>query len=91
MPPTQIAQLAGVCPETIRRRLRKLVSHLSSDLFTFVLTHRGSWPVAKRRIADLRFLQRCSLRETSVRADMSMHRVRRQSDAILAQYEAVQS
>lgn len=90
MSPAQIAQLAGVCPETVRRRIRKLVAHLSSDLFTFILSHRGGWPVAKRRVADLRFLQRCSLRETTVRADMSMHRVRRFSDAILAQYEALQ-
>ncbi len=72
----EIANLTRMSQSTIRRRIRKLTFHLISDLFSFVLAHRGAWNADKRRIAELRFLQRQTLRETARKSGVSMHHVR---------------
>ncbi len=86
----ELASLTGVTADTVRSRLRKLRKHLVSDLFTFVLTHRGKWSQERRRVSELRFLQRRSIRDTVRASGVSMHYVRQHSDAILAQYDAIQ-
>jgi DNA-directed RNA polymerase specialized sigma subunit len=88
--PTEASHLVGLTTPTIRRRLRELGRHLNSPLFAYVLTHRGGWSPERRRIAELRFLQRRSLRETVRKSGISMHQVRRHSDAIQSQFEAFQ-
>jgi len=90
MSPVELANIAGVTPETIRRRTRRLVKYIAGDLFSFILIHRGQWNPERRRVAELHFLQRHSLRETVKRSNLTMHVVRQHCDAILTLYEALQ-
>lgn len=85
----EMARLLNVSQETVRRRGRKLLRHLRSPLFSFVLAQRAGWEATRRKVAETRFLQRRSLRDAAVKADLTMHQVRTQSTAILAQFEAL--
>lgn len=88
MSAAQLASLVGVHPGTVRRRTRQLLRHLRSPLFGFVLAHRGQWSRRRRTVAEMHLLQRRPLRETAQRASLTLHIVRRETDAILAQFEA---
>lgn len=90
MSSVELARLMNLRPQTVRARLRRLLRHLDSGLFLFVLRHRGDWMRERRQVAELRVLQRRSLREAVRRSGLSLHQVRRHDDAIRAQFEAEQ-
>lgn len=90
MSAAQLATLIGVHPCTVRRRMRQLVAHLRSPMFGFILAHRGRWTHSRRTVAEMHLLQRRPLRETARRSHLTMHIVRRETDAIRAQFEAMQ-
>jgi hypothetical protein len=85
----EMSRLLNVSQETVRRRGRKLLRHLRSPLFSFVLTQRASWEATRRKVGEVRFLQRRSLRDTAEKANLTMHQVRMESTAIVAQFEAL--
>lgn len=87
MSANQLASLIGVHPGTVRRRTRQLLRHLRSPLFGFILAHRGQWTRQRRTVAEMHILQRHPLRETARRGKLTLHIVRRETDAILAQFE----
>lgn len=86
----ELANLTGCSPQTVRRRLRRLMQHLNSDMFAFILTSRGQWSPPRRKVAQLLYLQRLPLRETVRRSGLSMHTVRKHGAAIAAQFEVLQ-
>ncbi len=90
MSAAQLAGLIGVHPGTVRRRMRQLIAHLRSPMFGFILAQRGRWSRNRRTVAEMHLLQRRPLRETARRSHLTMHIVRRETDAIRAQFEALQ-
>lgn len=83
----QLADLIGVHPGTVRRRTRQLIRHLRSPMFGFILAHRGDWSRRRRTVAEMHLLQRRPLRDTARRAKLTIHIVRRETDAIRAQFD----
>ena len=88
MSAAQIARLMDIHPGTVRRRTRRLIHHLRSPMFGFILAHRGDWSRRRRTVAEMHLLQRRPLRDTARGAKLTMHIVRREVDAIRAQFEA---
>lgn len=88
MSAVQIARLMDVHPGTVRRRTRQLIRHLRSPMFGFILAQRGEWSRRRRTVAEMHLLQRRPLRDTARRAKLTIHIVRREVDAIRAQFEA---
>jgi len=88
MSAAQLGRLMDVHPGTVRRRTRRLIRHLRSPIFGFILAHRGHWSRRRRAVAEMHLLQRRPLRDTARRAKLTMHIVRREVDAIRAQFEA---
>jgi hypothetical protein len=84
-----LARLLGLNAQTVRHHAARLARHLVSPLVNFILAERGRWSAQRRRVAEVRFLQRRTLRETAVETGLTLHIVRRESAAILAQFEAV--
>lgn len=78
----EIAAQRGLHHATVQRRVRRLVRHLSSDRFSYVMVHVSAWPEERARIARLRYLQRRSLREVAREAGVSMYRVRAHCRAV---------
>lgn len=89
MTPAEIAMIAGVNVETIRRKLRILLKHLSNEMFSYILSSSSDWSPERKQIAKLRFLQRRSMRDTARMSKLSMHTVRIHCEAIKAHFEAV--
>lgn len=71
-----------------RRRLRGLIARLISPKYAFVIDRRGSWPIARRRVAMACCVQGLSYRQAARALGLSLHAVRRHIDAVEAAYLA---
>ncbi len=87
---TQIAQLRSVPVRVIRRRIRAVVTRVTSHRFVFVMRHRDQWPPTRRRVATACILQGRSFRQAATHLRISLHTVRRQMDAVNAMCDADQ-
>jgi DNA-directed RNA polymerase specialized sigma24 family protein len=85
----EIAQLTGVCPRSVRRRIRILAQRALDPRFTFVLFHREGWPATRRKVATELTLHGRPLREAARHLNLTLHAVRRHADAIRVMYEAL--
>lgn len=88
-PVTDLARLTGDCPRSLRRRVRQLAARLTSPRFLFVVHHRDLWTNSRRRVGTACFIEGLSLRAAARELQMSLHTVRRHTDAIEAAYETV--
>ncbi len=87
-PTAHLAALAGVSPRTIRRRVQRLILHLTSRRFTCIERSLDHFTPTRRRIAIACELQRLSANQAAASLGMSVHAVRRQRLAIDAFIEA---
>ncbi|MEL7473142.1 MAG: hypothetical protein AAGK04_07480 [Planctomycetota bacterium] len=87
-PVVEIARLRGESPRPLRRRVRRLVERVMSERFGFVARRVAEWTPNRRRVAEACVLHGCSLREAAERLRLSLHAVRRHSDAVQALFEA---
>ncbi|MFG0329296.1 MAG: hypothetical protein ACF8PN_05290 [Phycisphaerales bacterium] len=87
MTPAQLARLTGLHRSTVANRVKRISRRMRSPEFAFVLATRDAWDEERRRVATARFLEGRPLRETARVTGVSVFRVRRHCDAILAQFE----
>ncbi|MFN0134027.1 MAG: hypothetical protein ACKVW3_16045 [Phycisphaerales bacterium] len=86
-PAREVAILLGLPPggdRAIRRRVRRLITRMTSTTFIFVLRHGGAWPPPLRRVATACFLHGLSLRAAARELGTSLHSVRAAHAAVLA-------
>lgn len=86
---TDLAKLTGDSPRSLRRHVRQLAARLVSPRFLFVVHHRDLWTASRRRVGTACFIEGLSLRAAAGQLGMSLHTVRRHTDAIEAAYETV--
>ena len=84
----QIGELLGMSAAQVRRRASRLVRHVNGPLVSFILAERHRWTPQRRHIAELRLVQRRTLRQTVEATGLGPYRIRSECQAILAQYEA---
>jgi hypothetical protein len=73
-----MAHLAGCHPQTIRRRVRKLLERIESPAFLSAARALSLLPARQAQIARLHFCQNRSLRQIARECGLSLHEVRRQ-------------
>ncbi len=73
-----MAHLAGRHPETIRRRVRRLLERIQSPSFLSAARALSLLPARQAEIARLHFCQKRSLRQIARHCALSLHEVRRQ-------------
>ena len=78
----QVAQLTGSKPETVRRRIRQLLTRLDSPLYRFVAGRFDLLPRDLQATAKRHVLEGYSLRETAASLGMSLHRIRQHRKSI---------
>jgi len=82
MSAAEFARAIGQRPRTVRRRVHRLLSRVTSPAFQFVLRSAGRWPERRRRVGTLVFLHGCSIRGTARQLGVSQHRIRQETDGI---------
>ncbi len=87
----QVAELVGVAPRVIRRRVRLLVHRLLSPRYEFVTRQHRHWGPTRRKVARACILEGRTLRDAATHLDLTLHTVRRHMDAIAAQQEALRA
>jgi DNA-directed RNA polymerase specialized sigma24 family protein len=85
---TELADVVGRQPRTVRHRVLRLVRRILSPEFQYVLRHRRSWPASRRAIAERVILQGRTQREVAEEFSVSVHRVRQVCDRIRHAIEA---
>ncbi len=73
---SQFARAFGRRPRTVRKRLHRLVDHVGSDRFQFIVHHRRRWPTRRRQVADLVFLRGVTQQEAARRLSITIHQLR---------------
>jgi len=76
MSAADLARAMGRDPRHVRRRLKRLITRMSSRPFQFVLRCRDKWPVNQRRVADAIVLRGLTQREAADELDLTLHQVR---------------
>ena len=91
--PTDLAKMTGQRPYRLHRRVRRLVRRLRRPLFVFVIQNHLQWPALRRDFGVRFFLKRESLATIARRSNVSLHRVRREIDAVrvLAEREGIET
>lgn len=79
----------GRNPQSLRRRLHRLIARLSSHRFLVVAEHSDRWTPTRRRVATACVLHGMSLREASEALGVSLHTVRRHFEAVAAVADAL--
>lgn len=79
---TQIGLMLGAHNKTVLSRLRRLILHMRSPMFEFVMRHMRTWPTPRARVAREVYLAGRSRRATAQSLGISIHAVRRHCDAI---------
>ena len=83
----EIARAIGERPETMRRRVQRLVERLGSNPYQFVMRQLKNWPPCQQKVGESVFLRGLSHREASQQLGMSLHRVRREVERIRSLYD----
>jgi DNA-directed RNA polymerase specialized sigma24 family protein len=84
MDASEVARVMGRRPRGVRQRVQRLVEHLNSPDFTFILRAGRRWPKTRRRVGELVFLQGLTQREAAARLGISLHHLRREIERIRA-------
>jgi DNA-directed RNA polymerase specialized sigma24 family protein len=84
MDASDVARVMGRRPRGVRQRVQRLVEHLNSPDFTFILRAGRRWPKTRRRVGELVFLQGLTQREAAARLGISLHHLRREIERIRA-------
>ena len=87
-PATEIARLSRAKPETVRRRIRRLVAVLLDPRVTFLLAHHHAWPAQRTALARALYIERLSTTAAADRLGLTYHTARRQREALDAMYHA---
>ena len=74
-------------PETMRRRVQRLVERLGSSPYQFVMRQLKDWPPMQRKVGESVFLRGLSQREASQQLGMPIHGVRREVERIQSIYD----
>lgn len=83
----EIARAIGERPETMQRRVQRLVERLGSNPYQFVMQQLKDWPPCQQRVGESVFLRGLSHREASQHLGISLHRVRREVERIRSLYD----
>src|SRR5262245_4586195 len=87
VPIQMAARMLGEDHRTVRKRVRRLVSRLTSPLFRFVVSHRLEWPPHRRAVAEAVLLRGQAQRHTATDLGLSVHRVRLELDRVMLLFE----
>lgn len=87
----QVAELTGVSPRAVRRRLHTLTQRLLSPRYEFVTRRQQQWGPTRRRVAVACAIHGMTLRAAAEHLSVSLHTVRRHMDAVAAQLEALRA
>lgn len=83
----RVAELAGIHPRVMSRRIRRIVARSLSVEFTFVAARQRSWRGTRRAVGRACVLHGLSQREAAEHLGLSLHAVRRQCQAIKGMVE----
>lgn len=83
----EFARAVGKRPETMRRRVQRLVERLGSSPYQFVMRQLKNWPPTQRKVGESVFLRGLSQRQASKQLGMPLHGVRREVERIQSIYE----
>lgn len=83
----EFARAIGKRPQTMRRRVQRLVERLGSSPYQFVMRQLKDWPPMQRKVGESVFLRGLSQREASQQLGMPIHGVRREVERIQSIYD----
>ena len=75
-------------PRSVRRRLQRLVTRITSARFLTALDLLDAMPPTRRRVARACVLQGMTMRQAAARLGLSYHSIRRHMDAVSALCDA---
>lgn len=84
MDAAEVARVMGSRPRGVRQRVQRLIEHVNSPGFSFILRAGRRWPHTRRRVGELIFLQGLTQRDAAARLGISLHHVRREVERIRA-------
>lgn len=84
-----LAQLTREDPRRLRRHIRRLTHRILSNDFIFVVSHRDTWPTARRRVATACIINGRTIKEAAVESNTSFYNARKQIDAVRALLDAI--
>ena len=87
MTAAEIARATGEKPQSMRRRVQRLVERLGSNPYQFVMRQKKDWPPCQQKVGESVFLRGLSHRETSQLLGISLHSVRREVERIRSLYD----
>jgi DNA-directed RNA polymerase specialized sigma24 family protein len=80
----EVARLMGWREQTVRKRLRRLLSRITSPRFAFVAGSLDAWPPTRRRVAVACILHGRPIRPVAHELGLTLHTVRRHVNDVIA-------